>query len=72
MVLTTWYVFVTGCVVCGLFLVGRWVVRLLAAPNFFAAHTALPWLGLGWALYGLYVIFIVIAGRARVTVALTR
>src|ERR1019366_7889838 len=30
-------------------------------------HRALPWLALGWALYGLYLVFIAIAGRARVT-----
>jgi O-antigen/teichoic acid export membrane protein len=42
-------------------------MRLLAAPKYYGAHTALPWLALGWALYGLFVIFVVIAGRAEVT-----
>ena len=32
-----------------------------------ARTRALPWLALGWALYGLYLVFVVIAGRARVT-----
>jgi len=54
-------------VVCGVALMGRWMVRLLAGPAFFGAYKALPWLALGWALYGLYLVFIVIAGRARVT-----
>jgi O-antigen/teichoic acid export membrane protein len=45
----------------------RWVVKLLAAPRFFDAYTAVPWVALGWAFYGLFVIFIVIAGRAKVT-----
>jgi O-antigen/teichoic acid export membrane protein len=64
---TTYYVLVTGWIVAGLALLGRWVVRLFAAPEFFPAHTALPWLALGWALYGLFVVFVVIAGRAEVT-----
>jgi O-antigen/teichoic acid export membrane protein len=33
----------------------------------FGAHDALPWLALGWAMYGLYLVFVVIAGRARRT-----
>jgi O-antigen/teichoic acid export membrane protein len=64
---TTYYALATGVVVCGVALLGRWMVRLLAAPGFFGAHRALPWLALGWALYGLYLVFIAIAGRARVT-----
>jgi O-antigen/teichoic acid export membrane protein len=64
---TTYYLLLTGWVVAGVALLGRWLVRLLAAPAFFGAHRALTWVALGWALYGLYVIFIVIAGRAKVT-----
>jgi O-antigen/teichoic acid export membrane protein len=64
---TTYYALATGVVVCGVALLGRWMVRLLAGPEFFGAYRALPWLALGWALYGLYLVFIVIAGRARVT-----
>jgi O-antigen/teichoic acid export membrane protein len=64
---TTAYVLVTGLVVAGLTLLGRWVVRLLASPDFFAAHEALPWVALGWALYGLFLVFVTIAGRAKVT-----
>jgi O-antigen/teichoic acid export membrane protein len=64
---TTYYALATGVVVCGVALLGRWMVRLLAAHRFFGAHRALPWLALGWALYGLYLVFVVIAGRARVT-----
>ncbi|MEA2287525.1 MAG: hypothetical protein QOJ21_3568 [Solirubrobacteraceae bacterium] len=64
---TTAYVLVTGFVVAGLTLLGRWAVRLLAADDFYAAHEALPWLALGWALYGLFLVFVTIAGRARVT-----
>ena len=64
---TTWYVVVTGLVVAGLTLLGRWVVRLLAAPSYFEAHEALPWVALGWAMYGLYLVFVTIGGRAGVT-----
>jgi O-antigen/teichoic acid export membrane protein len=64
---TTYYVLLTGWVVAGLALLGRWLVRLLAAPSFYESHTALPWVALGWALYGLFVVFVVIAGRAGVT-----
>jgi O-antigen/teichoic acid export membrane protein len=43
------------------------MVRLLAAPRYFDAYQALPWLALGWALYGLFLVFLAMAGRARVT-----
>jgi O-antigen/teichoic acid export membrane protein len=64
---TTAYVIVAGLVVGGLTLLGRWVVRVLTSDPFFAAHEALPWVALGWALYGLFLVFVTIAGRAKVT-----
>jgi O-antigen/teichoic acid export membrane protein len=64
---TTYYAIATGVVVCAVALLGRWMVRLLAAHAYFPAHLALPWLSLGWALYGLYLVFLAIAGRAKVT-----
>jgi O-antigen/teichoic acid export membrane protein len=64
---TTYYMLISGWVVAGLALEGRWVVRLLTAPAFFHAYRALPWVALGWALYGLWVVFLVIAGRVKVT-----
>lgn len=64
---TTWFVVVAGLVVAGLMLLGRWVVRLLAAPEYFAAHEALPWVALGWAMYGLFLVLVTIGGRAGVT-----
>ena len=63
----TYYVLVSGWVVAGLALLGRWVLRLLAAPSYYGAYRALPWVALGWAMYGLWVVFLVIAGRAKVT-----
>ncbi len=64
---TTWYVVVTGFVVAGLTLLGRWLVRLLAAPQYFEAHEALPWVALGWAMYGLFLVLVTIGGRVGVT-----
>jgi O-antigen/teichoic acid export membrane protein len=64
---TTYYALATGVVVCGVALLGRWMVLLLAAHKYYDAYKALPWLALGWALYGLYLVFLAIAGRARVT-----
>jgi O-antigen/teichoic acid export membrane protein len=64
---TTYYALVAGSVVTALTLLGRWIVRVLAAHSFFGAYRALPWVALGWALYGLWVVFLVIAGRAKVT-----
>jgi O-antigen/teichoic acid export membrane protein len=64
---TTYYLLVSGWVVAGLALLGRWVLRLLVAHAYYGAYSALGWVALGWALYGLWVVFLVIAGRARVT-----
>jgi O-antigen/teichoic acid export membrane protein len=67
-IVTTYFVLATGVVVAAVALLGRWIVRLLAAPQYFHAHAALPWLALAWTLYGLYQVMIVITGRARATV----
>jgi O-antigen/teichoic acid export membrane protein len=64
---TTYYVLFTGLVVAGMTLGGRWILRVFAAPAFFGAYEALPWVTLGWALYGLFLIVVVLAGRAKVT-----
>ena len=40
---------------------------LLTAPSFYDAYKALPWVALGWAMYGLWVVFLVISGRVKVT-----
>ena len=65
--ITTYYVLVAGWLVSGLALLGRWLLRLLTTPRYYGAHQALSWVCLGWALYGLWVVFLVIAGRAKVT-----
>jgi len=63
---TTYYVLATGIVVAGVTLFARWGVRILY-HSYFGAYRAIPWLALGWSLYGLYLIFIVISGRVRAT-----
>jgi len=63
----TYYVLFAGLIVAAVALLGRWAVRLLAAPTYFGAHRALPWVALGWALYGLFLVLVVMAGRAKVT-----
>jgi O-antigen/teichoic acid export membrane protein len=68
---TTWYVVATGLVVAALFLLGRWFARLLAGdPAYVEAAPALPGVALGWALYGLVLVFTSIAGRAHATLRL--
>jgi O-antigen/teichoic acid export membrane protein len=66
---STYYALATGIVVCAVALLGHWLVHLLAGGNsgYFGAERALPWLALGWALYGLYLVFLAISARARVT-----
>jgi O-antigen/teichoic acid export membrane protein len=64
---TTYYVLLSGWVVAGLTLLGRWVLRLLTHPAYYGGYRALPWVALGWAMYGLWVVFLVIAGRAKIT-----
>ncbi|MBI5107042.1 MAG: lipopolysaccharide biosynthesis protein [Solirubrobacterales bacterium] len=65
---TTAYVVVTGLVVAGVTLLGRWVVDLLSSdPTYEGAFEALPWVALGWALYGLVLVLVTVAGRAKVT-----
>jgi O-antigen/teichoic acid export membrane protein len=66
-VVATYYVLVTGTIVAAVTLLGRWALRLLATDEFFKAHEALPWVALGWGLYGLFLVLIVVAGRAQVT-----
>lgn len=60
---TTAYVVVTGLVVCGVTLLGRFAADVLV--DYPGVFPALPWVALGWALYGLYLVFVTIAGRAK-------
>ncbi|HWE34297.1 MAG TPA: lipopolysaccharide biosynthesis protein [Solirubrobacteraceae bacterium] len=64
---TTYYVLISGWVVALLTLESRWLLRLLTTHGYFGAYRAVPWVSLGWAMYGLWVVLLVIAGRAQVT-----
>jgi O-antigen/teichoic acid export membrane protein len=59
----TW--FVTGCafVVTGMWLFSRWMVRILAAPQFFDSYEAIGLIATGVTLYALYMVLVVILGR---------
>ena len=57
--------FVTGCafVVTGMWLLSRWIVRALAAPEFFGSYEAIGLVATGVTLYALYMVLVVILGR---------
>jgi O-antigen/teichoic acid export membrane protein len=59
----TW--FVAGCafVVVGMWLLARWIVRALAAPEFFASYEAIGLISTAVTLYALYMVLLVILGR---------
>jgi O-antigen/teichoic acid export membrane protein len=59
----TWFSAVCAFAVTGFWLLGDWIVRLLAAPAFFGAHRALGLLATGIALYALYLVQVIILGR---------
>jgi O-antigen/teichoic acid export membrane protein len=62
-VVVTW--FVAGCafVVAGMWLFSRWIVRALAAPEFFGSYKAIGLVATGVTLYALYMVLVVILGR---------
>lgn len=57
--------FVAGCafVVSGMWLLSRWIVRALAAPEFFGSYKAIGLVATGVTLYALYMVLVVILGR---------
>ena len=59
----TWFAAVLAFAVTGLWLESRWIVRLLAAPDFFRSHEAVGLLAAGIALYAIYLAMVVILGR---------
>ena len=65
---TTYYALISGWAVAAISLMARYIIRFLAPhPDYFLAYRAVPWVCLGWALYGLWVVLLVVAGRANVT-----
>jgi O-antigen/teichoic acid export membrane protein len=57
--------FVAGCawVVTGMWLLSRWIVRALAAPEFFGSYKAIGLIATAVTLYALYLVLVVILGR---------
>jgi O-antigen/teichoic acid export membrane protein len=57
--------FVAGCafVVTAMWLFSRWIVRALAAPDFFASYEAVGLISAAVTLYALYMVMVVILGR---------
>ena len=57
--------FVAGCsfVVAGMWLFSRWIVRALAAPEYFASHEVIGLIAAAVTLYALYLVLVVILGR---------
>jgi O-antigen/teichoic acid export membrane protein len=57
--------FVAGCafVVTGMWLFSRWIVRALAAPEFFGSYKAIGLIATAVTLYALYMVLVVILGR---------
>jgi len=59
----TWFAAGMAFVVAGMWLLSRWIVRVLAAPEFFGSYKAIGLLATGAALYALYLVLVVILGR---------
>src|SRR5919109_255880 len=62
-VILTWFAVVLAFGVTGLWLESRWIVRLLAAPEFFGSYKAVGLLATGIALYALYLAMVIVLGR---------
>jgi O-antigen/teichoic acid export membrane protein len=59
----TWFAAAFAFATSGLWLESRWIVRLLAAPDFFPSYQAVGLIATGVALYALYLAMVVILGR---------
>src|SRR5918994_511827 len=62
-VIVTWFVVVCTFFVTGLWLLSRWMVRVLAAPEFFESYEAIGLVSTGVMLYALYLVLVVVLGR---------
>ena len=62
-VIVTWFVVVCTFFVTGMWLLSRWIVRTLAAPEFFESYEAIGLVSTGVMLYALYLVLVVVLGR---------
>jgi O-antigen/teichoic acid export membrane protein len=63
----TWFTAVLAFVVAGLWLDARWIVRLLAADDYFESYEAIGLLATGVSLYAIYLALLVVLGRTKRT-----
>ena len=61
--IVTWFVTLTTFAVIGMWLFSRWIVDLLAAPEFFDSYKAIGLVSTGIMLYALYLVLVVVLGR---------
>jgi O-antigen/teichoic acid export membrane protein len=62
-VIVTWFVSVTTFFVAGMWLFSRWIVRLLAAPEYFDSYKTIGLVSTGVMLYALYLVLVIVLGR---------
>jgi O-antigen/teichoic acid export membrane protein len=62
-IIVTWFTAICAFMVVGFWLLARWIVRLLAAPEFFESFEAIGLLATGVTLYALYLVLVVVLGR---------
>jgi O-antigen/teichoic acid export membrane protein len=62
-VIVTWFVAVCAFAVVGMWLLSRYIVRALAAPEFFDSYEAVGLVSTGVMLYALYLVLVVVLGR---------
>jgi len=61
--IVTWFIAGCGFLVAGMWLFSRWIVRALAAPEYFPSYEAIGLIATGVTLYALYMVLVVILGR---------
>jgi O-antigen/teichoic acid export membrane protein len=61
--IVTYFLLIAASLVLALSLEARWVVRALAAPQFFRSYEAIPLVSTGVTLYALYLVLVVVVGR---------
>jgi len=62
-VTVTWFLAGCGFVVTGMWLLARWIVRALAAPDFFQSYEAIGLITTAVTLYALSQVLVVVLGR---------
>ncbi|MGZ5346198.1 MAG: lipopolysaccharide biosynthesis protein [Solirubrobacterales bacterium] len=62
-VIVTWFFVVCAFFVAGMWLLSRWIVRALAAPEFSGSYEAIGLVATGVMLYALYLVLVVVLGR---------